>query len=110
MPVASNSRTRTQVAVTQGAAGSLDLAAAAPGLRIYVTRIVVALSAAGTLKFQEGGTTDLTGAIDLGAAGGFVVGDPNGEPVLFTITPNTKLNLVSTVGLCKGWIHYFYDT
>ncbi len=109
MPVTGNNRTLTPVAISQGAAGSTDLVAAATGLRIYVVQIVVTLSVAGTLKFQEGGTTDLTGALDLGAAGGFVVGAPDGNAVLFTNTANQKLNLVSTTGLCKGWLLYYYD-
>lgn len=111
MPISSYNRTLTQVAVAQGAAGSTDLVAApGAGARIYVVRIVLSMSVAGTLKFTEGtGPTDLTGALDIAAAGGFVVGSGNGEPVLFTNTPNAKLSVVTTVGLAKGWLHYFID-
>lgn len=110
MPAVTYNRTITQVAITQGAAGSLDLVAAAPGLKIYVVGYVVTLSAAGTLKFQENAATDLTGAMDIGAAGGEVVFGHGDQVVLATQTAGLKLNLVSTVGIAKGWLRYFLDT
>lgn len=106
----SNNRTCTQIAITQGGAGTLDLVAAAAGVKIYVVTLVVAMSAAGTLKFTEGtGPTDLTGAIDVATAGGFVVLGAGDTVVLQTNTANSKLSLVSTVGAAKGWMRYYLD-
>ena len=112
MPIATYNRTITQVAITQGAAGQLDLVAAAPGLKIYVVSFVVTMSAAGTITFNEGtGPTALSGAMDVAASGGFVVtGNGNDGVILQTNTANSKLGLVSTTGIAKGWLRYFLDT
>jgi hypothetical protein len=107
MPVTTG-RTNTQIAVTQGAAGSLDLVAApGVGMRIYVISIILVADGALTLKFTEGvGPTDLTGAISLAANGGFVeVGTEH--PILKTNTTNSKLSLVTTTSAIKGWLAYF---
>lgn len=114
MPVAHFNRTITQVAVEQAAIGQTDVIAAQPGARIYVVQIVLVLSAAGTITFNEGaGPTALTGVIPVAANGGFVVGEGGGsDPVLQTQTQNAKFGLVTTgVGAtAHGWIRFFIDT
>lgn len=110
MPSVTFNRTISQVAVAQGGAGSTDLVAAAPGLKIYVVGYVLTMSAAGTYKFQENAATDLTGAMDIALAGGEVVFGQGDQVILATLTAGVKLNLVSTVGLAKGWLRYFLDT
>lgn len=112
MPVSSYARQLTQVSVAQGAAGATDLVVApGAGARIYVVKIVLALDAAGTIKFTEGtGPTDLTGAIPVSANGGFVVIGTNGEPVLQTNTQNSKLSITTVTGKAQGWIAYYLDT
>lgn len=109
MPVSYQNRTITQVAIDQGGAGTVDLVAApGAGLKVYVVTIVVSLSAAGTVRFQEGtGPTNLTGDVDLAIAGGYVTIGNGVEPVLQTNTANAKLSLVSTGGAANGWIRYF---
>jgi hypothetical protein len=104
-------RTITQVAVTQGAAGSTDLVAIpGTGLKIYVVGIVLVGDAGGTVKFTEGtGPTDLTGAIPVAANGGFVVISNDDTPILSTNTANSKLSLVSVTAKVFGWVRYFVD-
>lgn len=101
-------RTIQQAQIAQGAAGSTDLVVAAGAdQRIFVVSITGTMSAAGTLKFQEGGATDLSGPMDLALAGGIVeIGD--GESVVIqTKTVNQKLNIVTTVGKFNGWLRYY---
>lgn len=112
MPIHNLNRTMVQIAVAQGAAGTTDLVAApGAGLKIYVVKLVLVMSAAGTLKFTEGtGPTDLTGPMAIAANGGIVdVGDGI-EAVLQTNTANSKLSLVTTVGAANGWLRYFIDS
>lgn len=109
MPDTSSNRTIVQIAIDQGAAGTTDLVAApGAGLKIYVTGIALSLSAAGTVRFTEGtGPTNLSGDMDLAAAGGFVsIGDGT-NVILNTNTANAKLSIVSTVGAANGWLRYF---
>lgn len=101
--------TITQAAFTQGAAGSLDLVAAPATGRIHVVELVVALSATGTLKFQEAGTTDLTGALTLATGTPLVLVGDGITSILSTQTAASKLNLVSTVGNAIGFIRYYLD-
>jgi hypothetical protein len=112
MPVHSYNRTITQVAVTQGAAGSTDLVAIpGAGIKIYVVSIVITLDAGGSIKFTEGtGPTDLTGVIPVAANGGFVVLGDSEAPVLQTNTANSKLSIVTATGKAFGWIRYFTAT
>lgn len=112
MPPSFLNRTITQVAITQGAAGSTDLVAApGAGARIYVVSIVLTADAAGTFKFTEGtGPTDLTGVIPVAQFGGFVVLGNGYDPVLQTNTANSKLTVISATSKVFGWIRYFLDT
>lgn len=101
--------TITQAAFTQGAAGSLDLVAAPTTGRIYVVKLVVALTATGTLKFQEGASTDLTGAMTLATGIPLVLSGDGITAILQTLTAATKLNLVSATGAATGYIRYYLD-
>ena len=110
MPVPFQGRSLTNVAVAQVAPASLDLASApGAGLRIHVVSIVLIANGAGTLKFQENAVTDLTGPISLAANGGMVVIADGVNPILSTLTPNLKLNLVTATSFVNGWIRYFID-
>jgi len=102
-------RTTQQISIAQGAPGSLTIVNGATGLKVYATAIVLVMGAAGTIKFQEGGT-DLTGAISLAANAGFVVisGDPT-TPCLSTNTPGLALNIVTTGSGVMGWVRGFVD-
>jgi hypothetical protein len=98
-------RTVTNLAVAQGAAGSTDLVAAVAGMRIVVVAAVLIADGAGTLKFQSGGATDLTGPMKLADTGGFVaIGET--EMPLFWCAVGEKLNIVSSVSKMNGWIRY----
>lgn len=104
----SANRTIQQAPIAQGAAGATDLVpAAGVDQRIFVVGLTGTMSAAGTLKVQEGGATDLTGPMDIALAGGLVeIGD--GESVVLqTLTKNAKLNILTTVGKFNGWIRYY---
>lgn len=110
----SQARKVIRVKVAQVATpAALDLVAA-PGAktRIYVARIVLTSPAAGTIKFTEGtGPTDLTGAMNWAANGGFVINGSVDDPVLWTETPGVKFSLVTSgAGSgANGWIDYFLD-
>jgi len=108
MPVGT-SRTTPQVTIAQGGPGSLTIFAGATGMKVYATAIVLVLDAAGTIKFQEGGT-DLCGPIALAANGGFVVvSGSDTSPVLSTNTPGLSFGLVTTGGKASGWVRGFVD-
>ena len=109
MPAMHQGHSVLQLPITQGGAGALDLVAApAAGEFIYVTHIVVTLTAAGTLKFTEGtGPTDLTGTMGIAANSGFVAVGDTENPVLWTKTAASKLSLVSVTGAAAGWFAYF---
>ncbi len=98
-----------QVAIDQTAAGSTDVVAApGAGLKIYVVGAVLSMSAAGTVKFQEGtGPTDLSGEIDFPALGGMVTIGNGIDPILQTNTANAKLTILTTTGAANGWLRYF---
>lgn len=93
-------KTVTYVPVAQGAAGTTLLAAASSGNRHKVVGVILTMSLAGTLKLIDG-SGDLTGAMDIGLAGGFVwVGDPRFPMVVTNV--NSALSIVSTTGAAKG--------
>lgn len=87
------------VAVNQGAAGTTQLAAAVAGKRHKIVGAVLLLSTAGSLKFTDG-AGDLTGPMDIGTTGGFVLPTSN-LPYLQAAT-NSALSLVTTVGAARG--------
>lgn len=95
-------KTITYVAIAQGGAGTTELAAAVGGSKHKVVGCAMTLSAAGSIKFTDG-TADLSGAMDIGASGGFVL--PTGIlPFTETAAVNRPLNLVTTGGAAKGFI------
>jgi hypothetical protein len=114
MPVANYNRTITQVSIEQAAIGQTDFFAATPGARVYIVAIVLTLSAAGTLQFNEGaGPAALTGVIPVAANGGFVITQGGqDEPILSSNTQGAKVGLVTTgVGAtAHGWIRFFIDS
>lgn len=89
--------------VAQGAAGTTVLAAASPGNKHKIIGGILTLSAAGTLKFNDG--ADLTGPLDLAANSGFVLPHFSHAPFIETAV-NSPLNLVTTAGRANGVILY----
>lgn len=93
-------KTITYVPIAQGAPGTTTLVAASVDNKHKLMGVILTLSAAGTIKFTDG-AGDLTGAMSLGASGGFVI--PTGAlPLLETSTTNTALNIVTTGGNASG--------
>lgn len=110
MPVTNLNRTIVQASFDQGGAGSTDLVTApGSGRKIYVVAVVLAIGTTGTVKFQEGGSTDLTGAMALTAGTPLVIAADGNNPILQTNTANSKLNIVSATGAVKGYIRYFTE-
>ncbi len=95
----SHGKTITYVSIDQGAAGTTALAAASPGNKHKLVGLVVTMSLAGTVKLVDG-ASDVTGAMDVAASGGFVL--PTSIIPYVVGTANTALNLVTTVGAAKG--------
>ena len=95
----SHGKTITYVSIAQGAAGTTALAAASPGNKHKLVGLVVTMSLAGTVKLVDG-ASDVTGAMDVAASGGFVL--PTSIIPYVVGTANTALNLVTTVGAAKG--------
>lgn len=100
-------RTVQRVSIAQGAAGSTDILAAAGGQRIYLLGAFIDLDAAGTLKFQSGGTTDISGAIPIAINGGFVLPPSIEAPWSYTKV-GEKLNIVTATGKAFGWALVMY--
>lgn len=99
MPTAGG-KTLTHVPVAQGAAGTLELAAADATKKHKVLGCVLTLSAAGSLKFVDS-VGDVTGAMDVAASGGFVL-PTSLLPYLQTGAINRSLSIVTTVGAARG--------
>ena len=95
-------KTITFVSVAQGAAGTTALAGASVGNKHKLLGASLVMSATGTLKFADG-VADLTGAMDIAANGGFVF-STSICPYFETGATNRALNLVTTVGLAKGFV------
>ena len=95
-------KTVTYVSIAQGAAGTTVLAVASGAAKHKILGCAITMSAAGTLKFNDG-TVDLSGAMDIAASGGFVI--PTGIiPISETAAVNRPLNLITTGGAAKGFI------
>lgn len=74
------------------ASASADLIALVTGKKIRVLAGFLTVAADTTVKFQTGGTTDLTGAMTVKAGGGFVL--PFNQAGYFETASGAKLNLV----------------
>ena len=96
-------RTVERVPIAQGAAGSTDLRALSLGQRIYIVGAYITLDATGTLKFQSGGATDISGAIPIAANSGFVLPVDVDNPWNYTKV-GEKLNIITATGKAFGWI------
>lgn len=71
---------------------SADLVALVSGKKIRVLAYTIVVGAAVTIKFQSGGSTDLTGAMPLAANGG--ISAPFSPLGHFETAAGAKLNLV----------------
>ena len=83
-----------------------DLVLAVTGKRIRVISLFLSITTAnGTVKFQSGGSTDLTGAMTLGAGGALSLAhNPSGW---FQTVAAEKLNMVlSSAGQVSGALTY----
>lgn len=110
MPDHAYNRTITQVAIEQAAIGQTDIQAAVTGMLIYVVSFSVAISAAGTITFNEGaGPTALTGVMPAPVNGTISFFGNGVDPILQTKTAGAKFGIVTTgVGAtAHGWIRYF---
>jgi len=100
-----------QKAIAQVATpGTLDIeldADIGPQTRVYVIGIVLASPAAGTVKFTSGGA-DITGAVNVGANGGYTaIGDVD-SPVLESTLGNGLALVSAGAGAgANGWIRYY---
>ena len=92
-------KTITYVPVDQAGAGTTEIAAASSGNKHKIMGCILVLSVAGTLKFLDG-SGDLTGAMSLGDAGGFVL--PGSMIPYQQTATNSALSITSTVGAAKG--------
>lgn len=93
-------KTLTYVPVSQGAAGTTVLAAADAAKKHKILGCVLTMSLAGTLKFLDS-SGDLTGAMDIGATGGFVL-PTSMLPYAETGAINRSISITTTTGLAKG--------
>lgn len=95
-------KTITRFVLAQGAAGTTVIAAASPGNRHKIVKVVFSLSAVGTAKFTDG-AGDLTGAMDFATRGGVVLPSDANQPWLETAV-NSALNIVTTGGSARGLV------
>lgn len=93
-------KTITYVVVNQGAAGTTELAAASALNKHKVIGCVLTMSAVGTLKFVDS-SENLTGPMDIGATGGFVL-SPSEFPFFETKAINRSLSITTTGGAARG--------
>ena len=83
-----------------------DLVTAVSGRKIRVVGYMLICDAAMTAKFQSGASTDLTGAVSIGANLGISYGGGVYAPA-FETASGEKLNLVLTgTGNCRGHLVY----
>lgn len=85
---------------TISTSASADIVAAVTGKVIQVRAVFIVVTTAVTVKFQTGATTDITGAMPLGANGGFVL--PYNEKGWFQTASGAKLNLVLGSGVATA--------
>lgn len=91
-----------QRAVIDG--GSHDVVAAVAGKKIRVISWRWTIDVAGTVTWQSGATTDLTGAMPIGATAGCVDRDPDG---IIETAAGEKLNVVlATATAIGGSLNY----
>lgn len=90
------------VPVAQGGAGTAVLKAASTDNKHKVLGALLVINADGTVKFNDG-SADLTGPVDAGQRGGFVL--PAGLfPYTETGAVNRPLNLITTGGAANGCV------
>lgn len=94
-----------RVVINQAGAGTTTLVAAIAGRLFAVTRVVLTLSAAGTVQFSDG-TDALTGPFDVAANGGFVLPADNVNPWFATAALGRALQIVTTGGAARGVLDY----
>jgi hypothetical protein len=103
------------VAINQAAAGFTLLAPPRMGLHyIKLLGAFITLSAAGTLRFQQGATdgtqaAPITGDINLATAGGFVLPTADTANPWFFTSSDQALSLFTATGLASGWVMLCYS-
>lgn len=86
------------------AAGTTTLVAAVAGKQIQVIGLLLTMATAGTIKFQDG-TTDLTGAMNLPAAGQLIL-NPSSMPWFVTSLGNALTLVQSGTIQISGRLYY----
>lgn len=100
-------KTLKTVAFSLSATGTVVAAVASKRLKVYAVKLVV--SAALSVNFRDGGSTNLEGAQSLALNGGFVE-SVNPPAFLFATTAGNSLDLViSGVGTAAGRVSYWDD-
>ncbi len=85
-------------------AGSADIVALVSGKAIRVIHCTILAGAAEVLTVRSGGTTALSGDMDLGANGGFSAGCPSG---IWQTAVGEKLDFLQTGSVeLSGWLVY----
>ena len=99
-PITAYGKTLTYVPVAQGVAGTTQLASADASNKHKVVGCILTMSLVGTIKFLDS-SGDLTGAMDVGTTGGFVL--PAGAiPWVETGAINRSISITTTLGAAKG--------
>lgn len=98
----------TATAINLSSTGSNTIVAGATGLKVRVYRLLLTTQAATTVTFQDG-SSNLTGAIGLGANGAIVL-DNTGDPWFQTGTGNTFALTQSATATITGAIWYTQTT
>jgi len=102
-------KTVNRAVVSAAAAGTLVLAAISGSNKHKVVGAVLTMDVAGTLKFTSGaGPTNLTGAMSIGATGGFVLPTNLMCPYVETAAAEA-LSLVTTTGTTNGVVLYITE-
>ncbi len=92
----------SQAVISAASSGNNTLVAAVSAKSIRVYRIAVTL-AAGTVTFQDGASTALTGAL---ATTAMVLEDPQGNPLFITTAGNAFVAALSGANQLSGTIWY----
>jgi hypothetical protein len=96
----------SEVAVSQGAAGTTQVVAGVAGKKIYVTGAYITLDAAGTIKFTET-AGDLTGTFNVGGASAPALEFNTSHPMIWTTTAGEALSITTGTGKAQGVVTYY---
>ena len=101
----STSYTLTPLAISFNSTGDNVIVAAVAGKTVRVFRIFFVTSAATNITIKDGAGTSLTGAMSMGANGGFTL-DLQGEAWFFTSVGNAFIINQSGTAQVSGAVYY----